>query len=625
MEAELSEAAKLELRWIGKDERPRLEPRVLIEDVQRSYVPTAKSAGGIAENRLLHCDNLLALKALEQEFTNRIKCVVIDPPYNTGRAFSHYDDGLEHSIWLGLMRDRLEMLWRLLSPDGSLWMSLDDTEVHYAKVLCDEVFGRSNFVANVIWQKKSSAQPNDPLISATHDQILVYAKDKAALRFNKLPRTAAHDSIYKHSDKHDGINPDGTWYGRGPWFPGDATATLQSGARGEAFARSGTDPNIYPITTPAGREVWPPETAAWRFSKKRLAELISDNRITFGESGDNRPCIKRFLAEMKERGITPMTVWHYREVGENRVATAESKKVNAKNPFPNPKPERLIHRILTIATGPGDWVLDSFAGSGTTGAVAHKMKRRWIMVELGDQCDTHIVPRLKGVIEGTDSIGVTKDAEWSGGGGFRYYRLAPSLVEKDKWGQLVISPKYDPAVLAQALCKLEGFAYDPSAEHYWAQGRSTERDFIYVTTQALTSAQLEALSEEVGPKRSLLVCCAAFSLPEGSGLSNLTLKKIPKAVLSKCEWGRDDYSLNIRVDTAAATNSADDEEPAEEQISDETEENFEEDLEEPVEVTVAAVRKKSNKKASQGQLDLPSEAPRVSKESKRRPKKGGRR
>jgi adenine-specific DNA-methyltransferase len=212
--------------------------------------------------------------------------------------------------------------------------------------------------------------------------------------------------------------------------------------------------------------------------------------------------------------------------------------------FDNPKPEGLIERVIHIATNPGDLVLDSFAGSGTTGAVAHKMSRRWIMVELGEHCHTHIIPRLKKVIDGADPGGVTAATGWQGGGGFRYYRVAPSLLQQDRWGQWVINRDFNPEMLAAALCKLEGFTYAPSPDRYWQHGHGSETDFIYVTTQSLNAEVLQALSDEVGPGRTLLVCCAAFRGDAGRW-PNLTIKKIPKMVLQKCEWGHDDYSLNV--------------------------------------------------------------------------------
>lgn len=542
---------KLELTWIGKDKRPKLEPRILLEDPEKScHARQRMTENDIFDNRLIFGDNLLALKALEQEFAGKVKCVFIDPPYNTGSAFTHYDDGLEHSIWLSLMRDRLEIIRNLLSEDGSLWITIDDNEAHYLKVLCDEVFGRANFVSNVVWQKKSSPQANATWLSDSHDHVLVLAKNKEVFRPNKLPRTEKQNAIYKHSDEHDGIDDDGKWYGRGPWFPGDFTLSLASGARGKQYAKTGKSDNIYPIVTPSGREVLPAKGRAWAYVRDSYERLLSDNQIHFGKKGDAKPTIKRFLSELEDSGVVAMTTWHYSEVGENRTAAQEVKSFNDEDPFTTPKPERLLERILCIATSAGDLILDSFAGSGTTGAVAHKMGRRWIMVELGEHCHTHIIPRMQKVINGEDTGGITQAVSWKGGGGFRYYRLAPSLLEKDKWGNWVINPQYNAAMLAEALCKLEGFTYSPSETTWWQQGHSTETDFIYVTTQNLSADQFQALSEEVGEGRSLLVLCSAFRGVSAARAAerwpNLTIKKIPKVVLSRCEWGHDDYSLNVQ-------------------------------------------------------------------------------
>jgi len=268
-----------------------------------------------------------------------------------------------------------------------------------------------------------------------------------------------------------------------------------------------------------------------------------DNRVWFGKDGKARPRLKRFLSEME--GQNAWTWWTNAEVGHNQEAKKEVVALfGPDSPFDTPKPERLLQRIIHIATDPGDIVLDSFAGSGTTGAVAHKMGRRWIMVELGEHCHTHIIPRMKKVIDGEDAGGITKAVDWKGGGGFRYYRLAPSLLEKDQWGRWVINPEFNAAMLAEAACKLEGFTYAPSDSIYWMQGRSTERDFIYVTTQNLSTDQLAQLSDEVGPERSLLVLCAAFR-GRADQWPNLTVKKIPKQVLSRCEWAHDDYSLQV--------------------------------------------------------------------------------
>lgn len=525
---------KLELTWIGKDDRPKLEPRILLEDPEKSYHATHRVTDhDIFENRLIFGDNLLALKALEQEFTGRIKSIFIDPPYNTGSAFSHYDDGLEHSLWLSLIRDRVELLRKLLSEDGSMWVTLDDNEAHYMKVLCDEIFGRQNFVANVVWQKKFSPQANAIWLSDSHDHVLVYAKNKSTWRPNLLQRTEESDARYSNPDNDP----------RGPWTSGDFTISLTGGQRGAQFARTGVSSNIYEITTPSGRKLMPPRGRCWGASPERFHELVADNRIWFGTTGNNVPRIKRFLSEVQE-GIVCTTIWLRSDVGDNQDAKREVAAFNSDDIFATPKPEGLLKRVIELSTSEGDWVLDSFAGSGTTGAVAHKMGRRWIMVELGEHCHTHIIPRLKKVIDGEDKGGITEAVDWKGGGGFRYYQLAPSLLEKDKWGNWVINRAYNPAMLSQAVCKLEGFAYAPSDTVYWQHGHSTERDFIYVTTQNLSHDQLQALSDEVGEGRSLLVMCSAFR-GKPDKYPNLTIKKIPKTVLSRCEWGHDDYSLKI--------------------------------------------------------------------------------
>jgi adenine-specific DNA-methyltransferase len=530
---------KLELTWIGKEKRPQLEPRILLEDPARSYHAKQRfSDADIFDNRLIFGDNLLALKALEQEFAGKVKCVFIDPPYNTGSAFTHYDDGVEHSIWLGLIRDRLEIIRRLMSDDGSLWITIDDNEAHYLKVLCDEIFGRSNFISNVVWQKKFSPQANSEWLSDSHDHILVYARNKEMWRPNLLPRTADADSRYSNPDNDP----------RGPWTSGDFTISLTGGQRGAQFAKTGVSENIFELTTPSGRKLMPTRGRCWGASPKRFEELVVDNRIWFGETGNNVPRIKRFLSEVQD-GIVCMTVWLRTEVGDNQDAKREVTKFNADEIFSTPKPERLLQRILELATQNGDLVLDSFAGSGTTGAVAHKMGRRWIMVELGEHCHTHIIPRLQKVIDGQDPGGVTEATGWMGGGGFRYYSLAPSLIVNDRWGNPVINPAYNPAQLSEALCKLEAFTYAPSETRWWQHGHSSERDFIVVTTQNLSAEQLQALADEVGEEQSLLVCCAAYhgvtAAKAAERWPNLTLKKIPKMVLARCEWGHDDYSLNV--------------------------------------------------------------------------------
>lgn len=517
--------SRLELNWIGKDRRPRLEPRILLEDETYSYHAPTRKDGDIFDNVLIKGDNLLALKALEQKYAGQVKCVFIDPPYNTGSAFTHYDDGVEHSVWLGMMRDRLEIIRSLLSKDGSMWVTLDDNEAHYFKVMCDEIFGRSNFVANVIWQKRFAPNSTAQFLSDSHDHILVYAKEKSSWSRRLLPRDEKHNKGYSNPDSDP----------RGPWTSGDLSA------------RNSYSAGIYPITTPSGRVIsGPPKGMYWRVSAPKLRELDEDGRIWWGKDGGNVPRLKRFLSEVMD-GIVPQTIWLHDDVGNTQEA---KKEVMAAVPdeavvFQTPKPERLIRRILEIATSPNDLVLDSFAGSGTTGAVAHKMGRSWIMVELGDHCETHIIPRLQKVIDGEDQGGITEAVSWKGGGGYRYFKLAPSLLEKDAFDQWVISKSYNAEMLAEAMCKHFGFVYAPTGEAYWQHGSSSESDFIFVTTAAMSFEQLKTLSDEVGPDRSLVVCCKAFEGTHADAFANLTLRKIPNAILDQCEWGHDDYSLKI--------------------------------------------------------------------------------
>lgn len=522
----MSKKQKLELTWVGKENRPRLEPRILIEDADKSYhAATRVSENDIFDNVLIHGDNLLALKALEADYAGQVKCVFIDPPYNTGSAFTHYDDGLEHSIWLGLIRDRLEIIRKLMTEDGSLWITIDENEGHYLKILCDEVFGRVNFVRQITWQKKYSVSNNFKGIASICDIVLVYRKsDKFAN--NLLPRSDEAASRYSNPDNDP----------RGPWKAVDYLNQATVEQRRNL---------VYDIQNPVTGEFVRNRIKAWKYDRNTHQTHVDEKRLWWGLKGENSvPALKLFLSEVRD-GMTPHNWWPHSEVGHTDEAKKESIALfGADNVFDTPKPERLLHRILTLAARPGDIVLDSFAGSGTTGAVAQKMGMRWIMVELGDHCSTHIAPRLRQVADGTDQGGISKVVEWKGGGGFRYYELAPSLLELDKWGREVISKEYDAPMLAQALCKLEGFTYAPSPDIYWQQGYSSESDFLYVTTQSLGPEELAAMSEDVGEGRSLLILCAAFR-GNADLWPNLTLRKIPNHIRSRCEWGHDDYSLNV--------------------------------------------------------------------------------
>ena len=510
-------ANKLELTWVGKDKQIKIEPRLLIENAALSNTAKDKNT----ENMLIHGDNLLALKALEQKFAGQVKCIYIDPPYNTGAAFEHYDDNLEHSIWLGLMRERLVILKNLLKEDGSIWISIDDDEGHYLKVLCDEIFGRNNFVNTVVWEKKYSPQNDAKWLSDSHDFILTYAKNKEIWHPNLLPRTEDMDARYKNYDNDP----------RGVWKTSDLSV------------KRATEKDIYPITTPSGKVVMPPLGRSWGVSKETFATLLKDNRIWFGKNGDAVPQLKRFLTDVKQ-GVTAMTIWKYTEVGHNQDAKKEIKKLFEDSPFDTPKPERLIERIMILATDEGDLVLDSFLGSGTTAAVAHKMGRRYIGVELGDHAYTHCKVRLDKVIEGEQG-GISKEVDWQGGGGYRFYELAPTLINKDDLDEEIINTDYNADMLAAAVALHEGFKYEPDGQVFWKQSKGTENSYLFVTTKHITRAYLMSIAATMGDNEHLVIACKTFDKNVIGAYKNIMVKKIPEMLLNRCEFGKVDYNLNI--------------------------------------------------------------------------------
>jgi len=512
-----TKSQKLELTWIGKGDEPKLEPRILIENPEYSYGDTK------SENMLIHGDNLLALKALEQDYAGKVKCIYIDPPYNTGSAFEHYDDGVEHSLWLNLMKVRLKILWNLLDPKtGSIWISIDDREMAYLKVLLDEVYGRDKFIASLVWQKRYSRE-NREAIGDVHEYILVYAKDPLIFKRsrNKVPLDEKSKSVYKNPNK----DPNGDW-------------------RGIPMTAQGYRPNqMYEIKAPGGKIHTPPEGRCWSTIEVNFKKLLDDGRIYFGKDKNSQPNIIRYLSEVE--GHVPWTWWPHGEVGHTDEAKKEQQSLFGKeNTFETPKPERLIERVLNIATNEGDLVLDSFLGSGTTAAVAHKMGRRYIGIELGEHAITHCYPRLKQVVD-AEQGGISKSVDWKGGGGFKFYTLAPSLLNLDKFGNWVINKEYNPDMLAAAMAKQEGFKYAPDEAIFWKQGRSMERDFLFTTTQFLTVEALDRMEEEMKPDETLLICCKAYQPECENRHTSITIKKIPSLLLDKCEFGRDDYSLKI--------------------------------------------------------------------------------
>lgn len=550
---------KLELTWIGKEKRPRLEPRVLIEDTEKSYHANMRHGDkDIFDNMLIHGDNLLALKALEQEYAGKVQCIYIDPPFNTGSAFEHYDDGVEHSIWLGLMRDRLDILHRLLNDTGTIYVHIDNNEQAYLKVIMDEVFHRQNFVQMISVKRASPAgfKVINPGPLTVTDYILIYAKHKEKMLYVPQRIPVGYDNNYDLLILNMEDRPENWKFEK----------LVDSLYRKYGF------PNWK-----AAKEAWGEN---WKDVRDNLlGELAikhADSVVSIRDPHKPTDFLKAKMAESKRtpwkvlvierEGKNPIYLLNggslsfyknkLREIDGNLVPTelltdfwsdinfagiAKEGGVQFKN---SKKPEMLIRRVLEMATKPGDLVLDSFLGSGTTAAVAHKMGRRWIGVELGDHCYTHCKVRMDKVVNGEDQGGITKAVGWKGGGGYRFFELAPTLIKEDAYGQKIINPEYDAEKLAEAVCKLEGFTYAPSESEYFIHGYSTERDYIYVTTNYLKAEHLQALNELVGTDRTLLVCCKGFST--GGKFKNLTVKKIPKAVLDRCEYGHDDYSLNVK-------------------------------------------------------------------------------
>ncbi|MEA1607242.1 site-specific DNA-methyltransferase [Pseudomonas spirodelae] len=551
---------KLELTWIGKDERPRLEPRILIEEPEFSYHAETRREGDNFDNMLIHGDNLLALKALETDpnVRGQVKCIYIDPPFNTQQAFENYDDGIEHSLWLSLMRERCIILHRLLSEDGSMFVHIDDNELGYIIPVLDEIFGRRNRISIITFKQSSVSGPKagNKGVVTTNNYIIYYSKSRDKWSpgrvYTAIGRDDRYSKIIKNYDR-----PFSEWQleslkdefcrekGISSWSEAKKKFTdkieskleefvLQSAVRVVRTARvAPKDVNEDAREALAESNAVPDRVFCSKREGKDPYYFINGEQLIFYSA-------KTKLIDGKATTAAPLT---------NLWEDLLSNNLHAEGgvSFPNgKKPEALIKRCLELATSEGDLVLDSFGGSGSTPAVAHKMKRRWIVVELGDQATTHIQPRLKRIVDGQDNTGITSAVSWKGGGGYRFLKLAPSLLQKDKWGNLVINKDYQPEMLGEAMCKHFNYTYAPSSENYWMHGKATDNAFIYVTTNSLTFDQLKALSEEVGEERSLLVCCMAYEAA-GDSLTNLTIKKIPRVVLDRCEWGKDDYSLKIEA------------------------------------------------------------------------------
>ena len=501
---------KLELTWIGKGEEPQVEPRILLHDASKDYGDTTTG------NMLIHGDNLLALKALEQDYAGKVKCIYIDPPYNTGEAFELYDDNLEHSIWLGLMYSRFQILHELLQKDGVLFVNLDENEHSYAKVLLDEIFGRENFIGDIIWQKRKGGGNDSRFIALDHDYILVYAKDISMEVHPKKWRTAQSDEYLKRYKEIDEFGRRYYW---------------------DTVARDGLkNPIPVTVTCPDGYKL----SINSQMSYDTIIEGLENGTVRLTKSRNGWTLHHRVYIKdgQVQRSIL-------NDVGTNKTAGDEMESIfgDAKA-FPYPKPESLIARIIELCTDKGDLVLDSFLGSGTTAAVAHKMNRRYIGIELGDHCYTHCIPRLHKVVDGEQG-GISNLANWHGGGGYRFYELAPTLIVRDAHGNPVFSPKYNPAMLVAAVAKINGFHYAPDKDTFWKQGYSVDSSFIFVTTEYLTAERLDSIAKEVGAMERLLICAPAFDVGLSKRYDNINVRKIPQSVLEKCEFGVDNYNLNI--------------------------------------------------------------------------------
>lgn len=566
---------RLELTWIGKGEDPAIEPRILLHDPSKDYGDPS------AENMLIHGDNLLALKALEQQYAGQVKCIYIDPPYNTGSAFDHYDDNLEHSTWLQLMKSRLEILKNLLSSKGSIFVQIDDEEYAYLKVLMDEVFGRSNYINTISVLMKNIAGASgggeDKRLKKNIEYIVIYAKDYSEIEpftpvysYSPISKLVEEYREEGKSWKYTTalVNPGEKVY-VGSTVDGDGneiqifrrdnyvTKSINALVREEGL----TENQVYQKYAKCIFQTAMPQSSIRPRVMQKVQEIGMDGDLYSIEyvpkTGRNKGVIYeqfykgenfRLFAWLKDVAVEmdgqlckkdlQGTYWDF--VGETKNLTKEG---NVE--FPNgKKAERLIERVLTLATQKGDLVLDSFLGSGTTAAVAHKMGRRYIGIELGDHCYTHCKPRLDRVIDGEQG-GISKAVNWYGGGGYKFYELAPTLIVKDKYGNPVFSEQYSPEMLVAAVAKINGYHYAPDSETFWKQGFCQDNSFIYVTTQYLTGELLDGIAAEVGAFENLLICAPAFDTGLNKRYENITVRKIPQSVLDKCQYGVDNYNLNI--------------------------------------------------------------------------------
>ena len=569
---------KLELTWIGKDKLAELEPRLLIENPELSNIKQDPNT----DNMIIHGDNLLALKALESKYAGQIKCIYIDPPYNTGAAFEHYDDNLEHSIWLGLMRERLLILRKLLSEDGSIWIQIDDEEQAYLKVLCDEVFGRNNFINMISVNMKNIAGASgggeDKRLKKNCEYILIYAQNYNQIKpftpvYNYSPmaqlvkeykeqqRSWKYTSVLVSAgDKEyitstvDGDGNEIKIFNR----PNIKTLSVKQYAEQNKISED----DVYNFHYDKVFRTTMPQSSIRPRVMERMSEINQHYNFISIEyvprSGKNKGKVYEqfysgekynlfaWLSDVSEviNGIAHKkdlqgTYWDFVRETKNLTKEGDVKFPNGK------KAERLIERILTMSTETGDLVLDSFLGSGTTAAVAHKMGRKYIGIEMGPHAYTHDKVRLDKVIDGTDQGGISKDVDWKGGGGYRFYELAPTLIQKDDFDEEIINPEYDANMLASAVALHEGFTYQPDEEHFWKQSYGTENSYLFVTTRYVSKKYLSAIHSNMEETDYLIIACRSFEDGVEKQYPNITVKKIPQMLLDQCEFGKENYNLNI--------------------------------------------------------------------------------
>ncbi len=545
----MQKVGRLELTWVGKYEEDRFEPRILIEDKEKSYGDAS------SDNMLIHGDNLLALKALERDYTGKIRCIYIDPPYNTGNAFEHYDDDLEHSIWLNMLYKRIRILHSLLAENGTLWISIDSTEGHYLKVMCDEIFGRSNFVSDITYEKSNvTGLGQGGAIFNTGEKILVYKKNilelnevlaseklskKTMQRYRKYIQSEGTKELVEEFESASNGLPVRI-YKHTDYVIGDISLkqfeSRESEIRAQYYEFFDTIYRTYVVQ----QENEFQNSLMARMEKNSLYSVEytpsrgrngGKETTLFYHNGELCAWLKD-TAFLEGKDVVKTTklsnVWKNDDIpkadlgNEGGVAFPRSKK-----------PEKLIERILLMATNEGDLVLDSFLGSGTTAAVAHKMGRKYIGIELGDHCYSLCKKRLDRVIDGKDSNGVTKQYNWQGGGGYHFYELAPSLlVKNDKLPIYQINPSYTFEMLCEAICKIEGFRYKPQDVFH---GHSSEKRFIHITTEFINAGYIKSLSARLAEGQSLLIYGTKVQsdmvLPD-----NIEVKKIPKDLLEKCDF-----------------------------------------------------------------------------------------